>query len=95
MHFDIKLHRHGVIYDQFTVKARKAGLVGIYHDGAPYLPDDSQVLRGLPYRFRRAFDRAGPSWWADMGLSDVVRCDLWRKADNAPMGSILARLVLA
>ena len=24
-----------------------------------------------------------------------VRCDLWRKVDNAPMGSIFARLVLA
>jgi len=94
-YFEIQLQRYGVICDRFTVKARKAGIAGIYRDGVPYLPDDSQVMRGLPYQFRRAFGRAGPSWWLNNGLSDTVRCDLWRKADNAPMGSIFARLVLA
>jgi hypothetical protein len=94
MHFEIELHRGGVIFDRFTVAARKAAIAGIWAGEWPYLPAHAHVLRGLPYQYRKAFERGGPLWWSSRdGLSDIARCDLYRKRDNAPMGSIFARLV--
>ena len=92
MNFHIELHGCGVILDRFTVAARKSQIAGIWRGEWPYLPDHSQVLRGLPYQYRKAFERNGPMWWTSRdGLSDVARCDLYRKRDFAPMGSLFAR----
>lgn len=85
--FNIQLQRFGTMMDQFKVRAEPAGLVGVYHGGKPYVPKNSQVLRGLGYRYCRAFERS-PIWWA-FGLSDVLRCDLVR-FDGKPMGSLFA-----
>ena len=92
MKFHIELHRGGVIFDRFTVAARKVAYAGIWHGALPYLPDNSQVVRGLPYQYRKAFERGGALWWTSRhGPSDVARCDLYRKSDGAPMGSLFAR----
>ena len=92
MKFHIELHRGGVIFDRFTVAARKSAIAGAWHGEWPYLPDFAQVKAGLPYQYRRAFERGGPIWWTSRdGLSDVARCDLYRKRDGAPMGSLFAR----
>lgn len=92
MKFHVELHRGGSIFDRFTVAARKAAVAGAWRGDWPYLPAIDQVMQGLPYRYRRAFERCGPLWWTQRdGLSDTVRCDLYRKRDGAPMGSIFAR----
>jgi hypothetical protein len=91
MKFHIELHRFGFVFDRFTVSARKAQCAGVWYGDWPYLPSDEQVLKGLPYQYRRAFERCGPIWWSKRdGLSNVVRCDLYRKKDGAPLGSIFA-----
>lgn len=87
MKFHIELQRYGTLMDKFTVAACECGVVGVYCDGKPYMPKNSQVLRGLGYRYRRAFERS-PVWWS-FGLSDVLRCDLLR-FDGKPMGSLFA-----
>lgn len=91
MKYAIELHRHGVVIDRFTVAARERGVVGNYHKGKPYGPDESQVLKGLPYRYRKAFERGSGFWCTH--LSDVQRADLNRKSDGAAMGSVFARLI--
>ena len=91
MKYEIELHRHGCKIDSFVVAARPRGVVGNYHNGVPYGPDESQVLRGLPYRYRRAFER-GTGFWCTH-LSDVQRADLNRKSDGAAMGSLFARFI--
>ena len=92
MKFHIELHRGGVIFDRFTVAARKSHIVGIWHGALPYLPANSQVVRGLPYQYRKAFERGGALWWIRKdAATDIARCDLYRKSDGAPMGSLFAR----
>lgn len=92
MKFHIELHRGGAVFERFTVAARKSQIAGIWCGDWPYLPDNAQVIRGLPYQYRKAFERGGALWWSRRdGLSDVVRCDLYRKRDSAPMGSLFAR----
>ena len=91
MKYEIELHRHGVMIDKFVVSARERGVVGNYHNGKPYGPDELQVIKGLPYKYRKAFERGSGFWCTH--LSDVQRADLNRKKDNAPMGSIFARLI--
>lgn len=90
MKYEIELHRHGIIIDKFVVSARERGVVGNYHNGKPYGPDESQVIRGLPYQYRKAFERGSGFWCTN---SDVQRADLNRKKDGAAMGSIFARFI--
>jgi hypothetical protein len=90
MKFHIELHSHGVKRDTLTVGASKAYTSGAWHDGWPWVPRHEHMAKGLPYRYRRAFERA-PIWWSRNGDGcDVLRCDL-RRWDGAPMGSIFAR----
>jgi len=88
--FIVELHDNGVIRGAWTVAARRAAIVGIWEGDWPYLPAHSQIVAGLPYHYRKAFERGG-TWWQRNGLVDVVRRDLYRARDNAPMGSIFAR----
>ncbi|WP_316227726.1 hypothetical protein [Bradyrhizobium sp. SZCCHNR3015] len=46
-----------------TVPGTEAGLVGCYDGGIPYRPNNEAVRAALPYRWRKAFDRAGGAWW--------------------------------
>ena len=89
MKYEIELHRYGVLVDKFTVSARKRGAIGNYYNGIPYGPDESQVIVGLPYQYRKAFERGSGFWCTNM--SDIQRADMNRKADGAPMGSVFAR----
>lgn len=92
MKFHIELHRGGAIFERFTVAARKAAYSGIWCGDWPYLPDNAQVIRGLPYQYRKAFERGGALWWTRKdAATDIARCDLYRKRDGAPMGSLFAR----
>lgn len=91
MKFHIELHSGGARLDAFTVSAAKAYTSGVWHEGRPWVPFNEHVKKGLPYRYRRAFERSGLWWSSRDGLSDIVRCDLYRKRDGAPMGSIFAR----
>ena len=92
MHFEIEIHANGTLADKFTTGAAKAAICGVWHGDWPYLPRFDHMVKGLPYRYLRAFER-NPIWWTrkDDGC-DVARCDLYRARDNAPMGSIFARL---
>ena len=90
--FIIELHENGVVREAWTVAARKAAVVGIWDGESPYLPHYAQVVAGLPYHYRKAFERGG-AWWQRNGLVDVVRRDLYRARDNAPMGSLFARYI--
>lgn len=47
------------------VGATEAGLIGFYDQGKPWTPDRAAVRALLPYRWRHAFDSAGPFWWND------------------------------
>jgi hypothetical protein len=89
--FIIELHANGVIRDTWTVAAYKAYRAGIWDGDWPYLPAHAHILAGLPYQYRKAFERGGLWWVAQSGLCDVVRCDLYRARDSAPMGTLCAR----
>ena len=39
------------------------GMVGHYVDGKCLTPDGAAVRAALPYRYRKAFDRAGECFW--------------------------------
>lgn len=47
----------------FAVDSVEAGMIGCYRDGKPYRPNNEAVRAALPYRYRRAFDRAHGAWW--------------------------------
>ena len=91
MKYEIELHRFGVVTDKFVVSARKRGVIGNYHNGVPYGPDESQVIAGLPYMYRRAFERGSGFWCTHM--IDIQRADMNRAKDGSAMGSIFARFV--
>lgn len=91
MKYEIELHRFGVLIDKYTVTARERGAIGNYHNGRPYGPDESQVVRGLPYQYRKAFERGSGFWCTN--LSDIQRADMNRKKDGAAMGSLFARFI--
>ena len=93
--FEIELHRGGAIQWRGSCDAVPAACHGIYRilNGATHvlLPDDAQLRDALPYRYRKAFDRA-IHWWIDKNqYSDVTRTDL-RDCRGFPMGTIIARL---
>lgn len=91
MKYKIELHVNGTCIDRFVVKAVERGVVGNYHNGKPYGPDTEQVYKGLPYAYRKAFERSSGFWCTN--LSDVQRCDMNRKKDHAAMGSIFATFI--
>lgn len=49
--------------DRPTVPATPAVLVGWYDRGELWRPDPVAVRAALPYRWRKAFDRAGSFWY--------------------------------
>lgn len=54
---------NGVGFKGGNVPSKEAGIVGFYHDGKPYRPDSDAIRALLPFRWRKAFDRAGVFWW--------------------------------
>ena len=90
--FVIELHANGVVRETWTVAAYKAATAGIWDGEWPYLPAHTQAVAGLPYHYRKAFERGG-MWWQRNGLLDVVRRDLYRARDAAHMGSLFARYI--
>lgn len=61
---------------KFQVDAVEAGLVGAYHGGKPYQPDRAQFRAALPYRWRKAFDRAEFHMLGNVPNDKVVRVHL-------------------
>mgnify|MGYP005821884279 CR=1 FL=1 len=89
--YTIHLNAHGGVRFKTTVPAKESGLVGDYHNGVPYQPDNSEVRLGLPYRYRKAFDRA-LKWWHESSMSGrslPLKCDLYT-SKGAPMGTLYA-----
>lgn len=87
--FIVEFHTNGLLREKWTVAAYKAYAAGIWDGEWPYLPAHAQVIEGLPYQYRKAFER-GALWWGTQAC-DVVRCDLYRARDNAPIGTLFAR----
>ncbi len=54
---------NGAGFKGCTAPATEAGLVGFYDGGVPYHPNNEAVRAALPYRWRKAFDRADSAWW--------------------------------
>ena len=78
-------------YGRVTVPAIKQGLYGVYFNGAPYVPCVATLIEKAPYRFKKAIERATGFWSSN--VSDIMRLDLNRARDFAPMGAIHARAV--
>lgn len=87
--FIVELHTNGVMRKTWDVASYKAA-AGIWDGDWPHLPANAQVIEGLPYQYRKAFER-GVIWLAKGGLCDVAYCELYRARDNAPMGTLFAR----
>jgi hypothetical protein len=87
--YTVQLNAHGVIRFKTTCGAKPAGLVGDYRNGAPYQPDLNAAV--LPYRYRKAFERA-LKWWQAESMSGQhmpLRCDL-TTLRGQPMGTLFA-----
>ncbi len=61
----VKFNICGTGFKGFAVTGQPAGLVGYYVAGEPYRPNEDQVRAALPFRLRKAFDRAAFNWWFD------------------------------
>ena len=75
--YTIQLQSNGRILWQAIIPAWQAALCGDYYEGVPYAPSPREVLQRLPYRYRKAFDRA-IGWWqtTPAGRPVPLRCDL-------------------
>lgn len=92
LQYNVQLNAHGVIRFKATVPAREAGIVGDYHNGVPYQPDNDAVRKVLPYRYRKAFDRT-LKWWQTESMSGrslPLKCELHTARDHKPMGTLFA-----
>jgi len=47
----------------FTLPAAPAMVAGVWHGGELHTVDRDALRALLPYRWRKAFDRAGALWW--------------------------------
>ena len=64
MYFTLLLSDHIASFGKPRVPAvDTGGMVGHYVDGKCLTPDGAAVRAALPYRYRKAFDRAGGRWW--------------------------------
>ena len=64
MHFTLLLSNHIASFGKPRVPAvDTGGMVGHYVDGKCLTPDAAAVRAALPYRYRKAFDRAGGCFW--------------------------------
>ena len=94
--FEIELNRWGVIQWRGNVNARPAALHGIYRllNGrrVVLLPDDDQLRDALPYRYKKAFDRA-IHWWVDKHVYNDCTFTNLHDHTGHPMGTITARVV--
>ena len=63
MYFTLLLSNHIAGFGKPRVPAiDTGGMVGHYVDGKCLTPDGAAVRAALPYRYRKAFDRAGGRW---------------------------------
>jgi hypothetical protein len=88
--YTIQLQANGIIKWQATIPAHVAGLVGDYHQGIPYAPSPREVLERLPYRYRKAFNRA-IGWWRTGHSSRPLplKCDL-KGFNGKDLGTLFA-----
>jgi len=89
--YNVQLNANGVIRFRATVDAKEAGIVGDYLNGVPYQPDNAQVIAAIPYRYRKAFQRALKWWQTDSmsGRSLPLMCRL-ETLRGKPMGTLYA-----
>jgi hypothetical protein len=76
-----------------VVKAAERGLTGVYREGKPYGPDMSAVRECLPFRFRKAFDRAGGTWWFISGEEERASYVTLRDRRGKYLATIYANAV--
>lgn len=93
MEFFVHLVREGETVWFGECDTERAALCGIYRvingKSECLLPDSETLRAALPYRYRKAFDRA-TLWWTQE-YTDVIRMDL-RDYQGFPMGSLFAQL---
>lgn len=90
--FNVQLNADGCIRWKAVVPAHEAGLVGDWFKGKPYQPKRDEVRDRLPYKYRKAFDRA-MTWWQEQSMSGrymPLKCDLYTLKGRKPMGSLFA-----
>lgn len=75
----IQFNVNGSGFKGFTVAARPAMLAGVYHAGEIYAADESAIRDRLPFRWRKAWDRAGATWWPKSACLPALCNDV---ADN-------------
>lgn len=69
--FDLMLSNHKKGFGKPCVAATEAAVYGVYRDGVPYAPDAQAVRDALPHYYRKAYDRAGGTfWWSKHGDND-------------------------
>lgn len=74
--YSVSLHRNGKIICRFEVSCKAVSIVGDYYQGIPYQPKENEVKDGLPYKYRKSFDRAS-KWWQDKYSRDIpLHCNL-------------------
>lgn len=89
MMYRVEYHRCGVLRGVFRVPAESKVLVGDYVHGKPYGPNPDAIADYLPYHVRSAFWRGANGWYVESPLRHW-RFDLYRKSDNAPLGTVFA-----
>jgi len=68
----VKFDITGETFKGFAVSGVEAGVVGFYVDGKPYRPNNQEVRAALPFRYRKAFDRAHGAWWFNGNAAHVA-----------------------
>ena len=76
-----------------VVHAVERGLTGVYRDGVPYGPNLTEVRECLPYRFRKAFDRANGTWWFVSGEEEKASYTTLRDRRGKYLATIYANAV--
>ena len=91
LRFNVQLNAYGAVRVRAQAPAVEAGVVGDWYQGKPYQPDPVVVRATLPYRYRKAFDRALKWWQTDSmsGRAMPLKCDLVTLRGK-PLGTLFA-----
>ena len=88
--YTVSLHVEGREVFTCKVPVREVGLIGDYHNGIPYQPDNAATEAALPYRYRKAFSRAIKWWHATTSTGhSVMTCEIHTLRGRS-MGRLIA-----
>lgn len=89
--YSIQLNSGGVVRFKAQVPAVEAHIVGDYHNHKPYQPDTRAIHDRLPFKYRKALNRA-LGWWQEKSMSGramPLKCDLVTLRGK-PLGTLYA-----